>query len=554
MEKLSSLTRKEDFEILNGKNFDLVVVGGGITGAGIALDAASRGLKVALFEKQDFAQGTSSRSTKLVHGGLRYLEHLEFGIVRAVGRERKIVHENAMHIVLPERMILPIVEGGSLGEITTSIALKMYDFLADVKKEEQRKMLSLEETIKAEPLLESDILKGGAMYYEYKTDDARLTVETMKKAVEYGVKVFNFAEVTEYIYDHHFKIKGVRVNDLINNRIIEVFGNYVVNATGIWVDQMRKKDEENAPKRLHITKGVHIVVPKTKLPLKHSLYFDTGDKRMVFAIPRFDAVYIGTTDTNYEKNFENPDIELEDVQYLINAINNIAPQAKIKIEDVESAWSGLRPLIHEEGKSPSELSRKDEIFYSDSGLISIAGGKLTGYRLMAKQIVDIIRKRMKDDDKKDIGKCKTKYIKLSGGEFDFDYSLIELVEYADKKYDEAKQTGINVEEFKKVFYRFGKNIDLITNKAYEFYNEEKDVIKAWTKAQVWYTVNYEAATSLSDYFIRRTGMIHFNVTEIKPIQNIVADYLQETFAWSEEQKAEKIAKFDADYKHATVFK
>ncbi len=553
MEQLSSLKRREELKSINGKNFDLIVVGGGITGAGIALDAASRGLSVALFEKQDFAQGTSSRSTKLVHGGLRYLEHLEFGIVRAVGRERRVVHENAMHIVLPEKMILPIVEGGSLGEITTNIALKMYDFLADVKKEEQRKMLTLEETIKAEPLLESPKLKGGAMYYEYKTNDARLTIETMKKAVEYGAKVFNFAEVSEYIYDQYFKITGVKVNDLLNNEIEEVYGKYIVNATGIWVDQMRQKDEEKAPNRLHITKGIHIVVPKSKLPLKHSIYFDTGDKRMVFAIPRFEVVYIGTTDTNYNKNYENPDIELEDVQYLIDAINNISPKSNIKLEDVESAWSGLRPLIQEEGKAPSELSRKDEVFYSDSGLISIAGGKLTGYRLMAKKIVNIIRKRMLDDYKKDIGKCKTKHIKLSGGEFDFEYSLINLIEYADKKYDEAKQTGISVNDFKKIFYRFGKNIDFITNKAFEFYNEQKNTQKAWIKAQVWYAVNYEAAMNISDFFIRRTGMIYFFVKEIKPVQNIVADYMQELFNWSDEQKKKNIAKFDLDYKRATVF-
>ncbi|MEA3452560.1 MAG: glycerol-3-phosphate dehydrogenase/oxidase [Bacteroidota bacterium] len=553
MNKLSSLTRKEELKSLNEKNFDLIVIGGGMTGAGIALDAASRGLSVALFEKQDFAQGTSSRSTKLVHGGLRYLEHLEFGVVRAVGRERRIVHENAMHIVLPERMILPIVDGGSLGEITTNIALKMYDFLADVKREEKRKMLSVNETIKAESLLESEKLKGGAMYYEYKTDDARLTIEVLKKAVEYGAKVFNFADVTDYIYDIDFKVAGVKVQCLSENRNIEVYGKYVVNATGVWVDDMRQKDDNNAEKKLHLTKGVHIVVPKEKLPLKHSIYFDTGDKRMVFAIPRFDVVYIGTTDTDYSKNYENPDVELKDVQYLVKAINDIAPKAKIKYEDVESAWAGLRPLIHEEGKAPSELSRKDEIFYSESGLISIAGGKLTGYRLMAKKIVGIIRKRMENDFGRDIGKCKTKKIKLSGGEFDFDYSLIKLVEYADKKYDEAKQTGISIEDFKKIFYRYGKNIDFVTNKAFEFYNEEKDSKKAWIKAEVWYVVNYEAATDLADFFIRRTGMIHFFINEIKQVQQIVADYLQELLEWTDEQKIENIANFEKDYLKATVF-
>jgi glycerol-3-phosphate dehydrogenase len=274
---------------------------------------------------------------------------------------------------------------------------------------------------------------------------------------------------------------------------------------------------------------------------------------MVFAIPRFDVVYIGTTDTDYDKDYENPDIELKDVQYLLNAINHIAPKANIKLEDVESAWSGLRPLINEEGKAPSELSRKDEIFYSDSGLISIAGGKLTGYRLMAKKVVDIIRKRMKKDFAKDIGTCQTKNIKLAGGEFDFQYSLIKLVEYADNKYDEAKQTGISVKNFKTLFYRYGKNIDLITNKAFEYYNELKNCQKAWIKAELWYVVNYEAVTSMADYFIRRTGMIHFQVKEIEPIIQIVADFLQELLHWSDDEKYKQTKAFNADLYKATHF-
>ena len=550
---LSAIKRAEELNSLDGKTFDLIVVGGGITGAGIALDAASRGLSVALFEKQDYAQGTSSRSTKLVHGGLRYLEHLEFGIVRAVGRERKIVHENAMHIVLPEKMILPIIEGGSLGEFTTSMALKLYDFLADVKKSEQRKMLNKNEVLKKEPLLDSDKLKGGAMYYEYKTDDSRLTIETMKKAVEYGAKAFNYAEVTEYLYEQDFKISGVKVKDNFNDNEISVYGKYVVNATGVWVDEMRKKDDENSKKQLHITKGIHIVVPKTKLPLNHSIYFDVGDNRMVFAVPRFDVVYIGTTDTNYKGNYENPDIQSEDVEYLINAFNYISPKANLKIEDVESAWSGLRPLIHEEGKKPSELSRKDEIFCSDSGLISISGGKLTGYRLMAKKVVGKIKKRMEKEYNQEIGKCITKNIKLSGGEFDFDYSLVELIEYADKKYDEVKQLGISIANFKKIFYRYGKNIDFLIEKAFEFYNKEKNFKLAWIKAELWYGIHHEAVSSVSDFFIRRTGMIHFFVKEIKPMLKDVANYLQEELNWSDEYKKQSIEEFMTNYKRATEF-
>ncbi len=550
---LSALKRSEELKAINEKTYDLIIVGGGITGAGIALDAVLRGLKVALFEKQDFAQGTSSRSTKLVHGGLRYLEHLEFGVVKAVGRERKIVHENAMHIVLPEKMILPIIEGGSLGEFTTNLALKLYDFLADVKKSEQRKMLSKKEVVKAEPILESDFLKGGAMYYEYKTDDARLTIEILKKAEEHGAKIFNYTEVEEYLYEDNFKISGVKITDKLSGEKMSIYGKHVVNATGIWVDKMRKIDDENAPKQLHITKGIHIVVPKSKLPLTHSVYFDVGDNRMVFAIPRFNIVYIGTTDTNYDKNYEKPELEKKDIQYLIDAMNKIAPNVNLTINDVESVWVGLRPLIHQEGKAPSELSRKDEIFYSDSGLLSIAGGKLTGYRLMAKKVVDIIQKRIKKEENKDIGSCVTKNVKLSGGEFDFKYSLVKLMEYADNKYDEVKELGISVQDFKKLFYRYGKNIDHIINKAFEFYNDRNDKKLLWVKAEVWYQINYECILSISDYFIRRTGMIHFFANKILPILDYVADYMQESFGWTDEYKQQQKDDFLRDYKQATEF-
>ena len=375
----------------------------------------------------------------------------------------------------------------------------------------------------------------------------------LKEAVERGAKVFNYTEVTEYLYDKNFKIIGVKIKDTTDGQKYSVFGKYVVNATGIWVDRMRRKDDPQAPQRLHITKGIHIVVPKEKLPLNHSIYFDVGDKRMVFAIPRFDVVYIGTTDTDYNKDYENPDIELKDVEYLINAINHISPKANLKVEDVEAAWSGLRPLIHEEGKAPSELSRKDEIFYSDSGLISIAGGKLTGYRLMAKKVVDIVRKRMKKDENKDIGECKTKNIKLAGGKFDFKYSLIKLIEYADMKYDEAKETGISVDDFKKLFYRYGTNIDLITNKAFEYYNELKIPQKAWLKAELSYVVEHEGALKLTDFFIRRTGMIHFNIKDIYPIKEIAADYMQELLNWDDTTKNKNIEELNKELQHATLF-
>jgi len=536
MSKFNAKERKNIVNSLKGKEFDLLVIGGGITGAGIALDAASRGLNVLVLEKKDFAFGTSSRSTKLVHGGLRYLEQFEFGLVHEVGTERAIVHHNAMHIVIPSQMLLPIIQGGTLNKFMTSIGLTIYDFLAGVKKSERKKMLSREKTIEIEPVLDSPKLKSGALYYEYKTDDSRLTVEVMKKANEYGAQALNYAEVTDFIYDSKGKMIGLKVEDKIQGLSFEVFGKYIVNATGIWVDKLREKDNSLKGKRLHITKGIHIVVPHEKLPINHALYFDVGDGRMVFAIPRYDKVYIGTTDTDYKGDLDKPDITAADVEYLLKAVKHIAPSIDLTFDDVLSAWSGLRPLIHQEGKAPSELSRRDEIFLSDSGLISIAGGKLTGYRQMAKKVVDLVRKEMKKDYGNDIGTCKTKNIKLAGGEFDFEYSPEKLMDFADMKYDLAKQTGISVEKFKRLFYRYGTNIDKITERAYKYYNEEKNTDLAWLKAEIEYSVEEELAYTLTDFFMRRTNLIYFFVDEIYPVLDTAADFMQSLLDWSDEQK------------------
>jgi glycerol-3-phosphate dehydrogenase len=523
----SILSRNENLKKASENKYDLLIIGGGITGAGIALDATLRGLKTILIEMQDFAAGTSSRSTKLVHGGLRYLEQMELGLVKEVGREREIVHTNAAHIVIPEKMILLIIEGGSLGKITTSVALTIYDYLAGVKKEEHRRMLSKEETLEKVPLIDENLLKGGALYYEYKTDDSRLTVEVLKKAHEKGALCLNYAKAENFIYNEKKQIIGIEVTDLIGSEKIKIYADTIVNATGPWVDQLRLSDNSLKGKRIHHTKGVHIVIDKNRFPLNHALYFDTGDNRMIFAIPRTDIVYVGTTDTDYKGNFENPEITQKDVQYLLNWVNRLMPSLKLEIPDVKSAWAGLRPLIHEDGKAPSELSRKDEIFLSETGLISIAGGKLTGYRVMAKKVLKIVTTRLKEKDGREFPKCQTRNMRLAGGEFPFYPETSKLIEYADKKFDEARQTGISSDKFKRLFYRYGMNIDSITEKAFDFFNINKNTDAAWLKAEIWYGIHFESVTSLSDFFIRRTGMYFFYVDEIVSVLEQASEVFKE---------------------------
>ncbi|MEM7039750.1 MAG: glycerol-3-phosphate dehydrogenase/oxidase, partial [Bacteroidota bacterium] len=382
---MDSRKRSEKAQKLQTGEFDLLVIGGGMTGAGIALDGASRGLKTALVEMQDFGAGTSSRSTKLIHGGLRYLKQFEIKLVREVGQERAILYANAPHIVIPEQMILPVMKGGTYGRFGLSIGLWIYDRLAKVRKDERRKMMSAERALRFEPLMRKDGLKSAGMYHEYRTDDARLVMEVMKTAAHQGAVCMNHVKATELIYEAG-KIKGAKVEDRFSGEKYEIRAKVVVNAAGPWVDEVRKLDNSLKGKRLHHTKGVHLVVPHARLPLKYAVYFDIFDGRMMFAIPRGRWTYFGTTDTTYENDLVHPRVTRSDADYLLKAVNHMFPSVKLTDADVRSSWAGIRPLIHEDGKSPSELSRKDEIFYSETGLVTIAGGKLTGFRKMAERV------------------------------------------------------------------------------------------------------------------------------------------------------------------------
>ena len=252
--RFSNLDRSKTIKTLKSKEFDLVVIGGGITGAGIALDASSRGMKVALVEKGDFASGTSSKSTKLIHGGLRYLKQFDFWLVKEVGSERAIVHKLAPHLVLPEKMLLPLIEGGSYGKWLTSIGLKVYDILAQVSGDDKRQMLEKKEAMKLEPLLPKKILNGAGYYAEYRTDDARLTIENIKTSLQFGTLALNYARVDDFVYEEG-RVAGVEVRDTISDESFSIKSKYVISAAGPWVDELRSTNNSKKGKRLHLTKG-----------------------------------------------------------------------------------------------------------------------------------------------------------------------------------------------------------------------------------------------------------------------------------------------------------
>lgn len=523
------MNRKNNIQDLANHSFDLLIIGGGITGAGIALDAASRGLKTALVEKDDFAFGTSSRSTKLIHGGLRYLKQLEFALVKEVGSERAIVHKLAPHLVVPEKMLLPLYEKRGLGYWLTSIGLKIYDWLAGVKSEDQRKMLTRQQTLGHEPLLKSDDVRGGAIYAEYRTDDARLTIEIMKLASAKGACVCNYVQANDFIYEQD-KISGVKAINSITKEPLSIRAITVVNATGPWVDNLRWINNSRHGKSLHLTKGVHIVVPFHRLPVHQAIYFDVPDGRMIFAIPRGRITYLGTTDTDYKGDKDKVIASKDDVQYLLNAANETFPSILLTLADVESSWAGLRPLIHEEGKSASELSRKDEIFESATGLISIAGGKLTGYRKMAERVVDKVVELNFIDQK--FGECKTSTLTLPGGAFQ---------NYGEVKKLEAELAGrlgelnLRGNEATNLVHLYGRQAIMLVNHIEKntTQNPECDLILA----KAWFAIHYEMSIYPLDFIIRRSGLLFFNRPKIVRWINPVIDYFAQELQWSAEERA-----------------
>ena len=530
--------RKEILNEFSKKKYDIVVIGGGITGAGIALDAVSRGFSVALVEKQDFAAGTSSRSTKLIHGGLRYLKNFEIKIVRETGLERAIAYKNAPHLVRPEKMLLPLIENGTYGRLATSFGLWLYDVLAGVKGEDKRKMLGRDQTLKMEPLLRDDIIKGSGYYAEYRTDDARLTLEVLKTAKQKGAEVVNYTTVDELLYKNG-KIVGVKCQDGINQNKFEIKSDFVVNATGPWVDELREKDNSCKGKRLHLTKGVHIVVPKEKLDLKQSVYFDVDDGRMIFAIPRQNSTYLGTTDTNYKGDTQRPEVSLEDVNYILSATNNMFPEVKLSSDDVISSWAGLRPLIHEDGKDPSAISRTDELFESETGLITIAGGKLTGYRLMAKKVLRFIC-----DKKKIRRKCKTRRIRLSGGEF---ASPKQLLTYKMAIIEKLATLNLPEADAEYLVHNYGKQTDRIL----AIYQEQKE--RKLVEAEALFALKYDGVCYLNDFYIRRTGKMYFAPQTIKGDLDVVAAVFAAVLGWDAEKVVQEKKSVDDEIARVATF-
>lgn len=533
------------------KRLDILVIGGGITGAGVLLDAVNRGFEAALLEKSDFGSGTSSRSTKLIHGGLRYLKQLQFGLVKETGVERAIVYNNARHLVEKCKMLLPFYKGGTLGPITTSLALYMYDRLANVPKEEHKMILKKKTALRIEPLLKEDHLKGAGLYYEYKVDDTRLTLEIIKKAVENGGTALNYMQVSEFIYEND-KVAGVKVVDKLTGIKHEIFSDFIVNATGPWTDHVAQQEvNQKETKKVILSKGIHVVFPKNKLAIKQPVYFESAiDKRMIFAIPHGNYTYVGTTDTSYNGNIEKPLANYDEVKYILDSINAVFTKTAVSFHDVSSTWAGLRPLIYKPGKSVKELSRKDEVFISPSGLITIAGGKLTGYRKMAERVVQTIINEFKKSEHKSKPilheEALTDLSNVSGAEFFSNDEYDKLFNYC-----LSLKGHLNVEEttISNLFHRYGKNTEQVIALAEKYRKEINDPYLRLEIGGLLYGMQQEMVCHINDYLIRRTSQLYFGreliIRYLDPLLSIMQSELALTSDQREVMKNEFLEEYES---------
>lgn len=543
MKQWSYETRKEMLETMTSQKLDLLIIGGGITGAGLALQAGAQGLKAGLLEMQDFAAGTSSRSTKLVHGGLRYLKQFEVELVADILKEREVIYQNAPHIVQPEKMLLPVYDeaGASFTDFSSEVALDLYDHLAGVKGEWAHTMISREEILEDIPALKEEGLIKGGLYLDYINDDARLTLEILKKAYELGTSLVNYVKMTDFLYNDKQQIIGVKAEDTLTGETYEIQASVVVNATGPWSDAIRDKQKDEDADRMYPTKGVHFVVDSKKLPVKHTVYTDTGleDERMIFIIPRGDKTYFGTTDTPYDGDFADPNITRDDVDYLLKAVNYRFPEADLTLSDIEAGWAGLRPLLLEKGATdPSSISRTHDIFVSEAGLVTIAGGKLTDYRLMAQDTFEFINAELKEKTDKDYERVKTKDIPLSGGDLPDDVSFDDYVSENIKK---GVDIGLTEEQAERLVDWYGTNVEVVFSLKE---TADKIDLPLDLALALVYALEYEGAMTPVDFFSRRTDLLLFSTNNVTEWKTAVVEYMADYFGWSTDENKKWMDELD----------
>jgi glycerol-3-phosphate dehydrogenase len=406
-------------DALARETFDVLVVGGGIVGAGIARDAAMRGLRVALVEQNDFASGTSSRSSRLVHGGLRYLEHGQLHLVFESSQERRTLMRIAPHIVRPLQFLWPVFDGARIPTWKLRAALTIYDALALFRNVAPHHALGAAAVTTLEPALRQSGLRGGATYFDAATDDARLTLLNARAAHEAGAVIATRVRVDGLLLDQGI-VRGARTHDTIGNRSLDISARAVVNATGPWSDTLRRFAEPNARASVRGTKGVHLALPADRVGNAGALtLLSPIDGRVFFVLPSGATTIVGTTDTDYDGAPDAVCATPDDIAYLLESVNPYFPSARLTPSDVIAAWAGIRPLIGGDPRHPDALSREHAVTSTAPGLITVSGGKLTTYRLMARDTVNAVQRALGQPARE----ADTDRVPLPGGDVALDAQL-----------------------------------------------------------------------------------------------------------------------------------
>lgn len=523
---------------LSHEFFDIIIIGGGITGAVALRDAAMRGLKVALIEKNDFAWGTSSRSTKLLHGGLRYLENFEFGMVREACRERELMLELAPHLAHPQAFLYLQYKGYPEGLWKLKAGLTFYDIVSGNPSHRRHKMLNRDQVIELEPYLNKEGLKGSGYYFDFLTDDARLTIDTVKSGGDAGGKIANYTEAIGFVEEND-RINGVKVKDLLSGEEYVIKGRQVINTGGPWVDKVRFLEEGVNSRYLRPTKGVHIVLSKKDFPLNHPVFLRSpSDDRVVWPIPSIDGelVYVGTTDTDYNGSLDDVVATEEDIDYLLEVANHTIPGRNLTREHIIGTWAGLRPLIApEDDRNASAVSREHEIFVSPKGLLTISGGKLTTARVMGLQVIDRAAELLKEFyGMQNIATSTTEKFPISGGS----KSMIRNAKDTLAKLDLPEAVK------KRLVGIYGGNA-LAMARMIEADPSAADSMGNYNiiAAEVRYAVDEEMAVTITDFFTRRASLFFWLRDGGLAIAPQVAREMGKRLGWDDDQVNRQIDEY-----------
>lgn len=383
--------RRQALAAMARDGVDVLVVGGGITGCGVARDAALRGWKVGLVEKVDFAFGTSSRSSKIIHGGVRYLEYGHFLLVRESARERTVLRTLAPHLVHRMDFLYPVFAPDSLMKIRAG--LSVFDWLAGADGDDKHDTLDPDEVRRQLPGLR-DPLRGAVRYPEYITDDARLTLENALSAALHGARVANHARMEHLVRDDAGAVVGAVVRDELSGETHRIAARCVVNAGGPWAQQVLEESDLPVEKPLRPSKGIHLLLSADRLPIEGAGFLKSSTGRRGLAMRRLDWVYVGTSDDEYHGALDAPRATRAEVEDLLAMVQDCFPEAAITLDDVQATWAGVRPLIMEEGKTTRDTSREDEVWEGPRGLVTVAGGKLTTYRRMGERVLDAVHREI----------------------------------------------------------------------------------------------------------------------------------------------------------------